>query len=92
VNIENLPPWPEHITRDGAYRVYKGERYTAFDDGNSADTAYYRDMCEALRARLALAVEALGDIEDWCRHECRTAQADAIAAKLAACREPGGKA
>lgn len=43
---------PPEITRDGAYKVYKGHRYTVYDDGNSADTPQLRDEINALRARV----------------------------------------
>jgi len=54
-----LPFMPPEITREGPYRVYKGVRYTVYDDGNSADTARLRDLSDAFAARNALLCEAL---------------------------------
>lgn len=61
-----LPPMPADIVRDGPYRVYDGVKYTVYDDGNSADTAYYRDLSEALEALLA-SFEPDCSYEEWIR-------------------------
>jgi hypothetical protein len=55
--IAALPGWPGDITREGPYKVYKGERYTVYDDGASAETPYMADLAESALARLALARE-----------------------------------
>ena len=55
MSIENWPAMPEPIRRDGPYRMYKGGRYTVYDDGHSAETPYQTDRAEALEARLRTA-------------------------------------
>ena len=64
MSVEHWPAMPPEITRDGPYRVYKGGRYTVYDDGNSAETPYQTDRADAFEARLrdtAAALEALLD-------------------------------
>ena len=64
MSIENWPAMPEPIRRDGPYRMYKGGRYTVYDDGHSAETPYQTDRADALEARLrgtAAALRALLD-------------------------------
>jgi len=62
-----LPPWPEEIRTDGAYEIYKGMRYCHFEETGVAQALRSKDLIEALRARLALAVEFIGDVQgfDW---------------------------
>jgi hypothetical protein len=59
-----VPKYPDGIQRDGAYKVYKGVRYTVYDDGNSANTAYNADLAAYWEAVARLAVETI-------RHEYR---------------------
>lgn len=49
-----ITKWPEPIKREGPYRVYKGHRYTVYDDGNSAETLYQTDLAVAAMERLRL--------------------------------------
>lgn len=57
-------PWPEPITRDGPYKVYKGTKYGVYDDGHSAETPYQTDLAEAAMSRLQIALATLKDIRD----------------------------
>ena len=68
MSIENWPAKPPEITREGAYRVYKGHQYTVYDDGHSAETPYQTDRADALEARLrdtAAALRALLDSAEF---------------------------
>lgn len=61
--MKTLPPWPDAIVRDGPYKVYKGHKYTVYDDGNSAETPHQTDLAEAWEARCRVAVETLKQYE-----------------------------
>ncbi len=72
MSIENWPAMPEPIRRDGPYRMYKGGRYTVYDDGHSAETPYQTDRADALEARLrdtAAALDALVEAEWMVSHD-----------------------
>ena len=58
------PEFPSEIEHVGGWKMYKGRRYGCYDDGNSADAPYYRDLSEAIASRLRDAVDVLEAIVD----------------------------